>query len=365
MNKEIDYKNNKIYQLDGLKGILACIIAFFWHYNHFAPVKYPFFDVFKPLYMSGRFATDLFFAISGFVVVIGFENKILLGKVLPVEFLERRIKKFLPSVVITTVVTAILQLLTFSISGQTFNSSLEEFSLYNFLLNIFLMQIGYGTDSVTYNLPLWYVSVLLICYILHLLVIATSKTRSELLIFKYYFCFVLGITFTCCKFNISYISQAVGRGILAYFIGVFLAKIYMKKDIIRKKRVGIASFLIAIFSYYYFYNRPIESVVLLVVFDLMVIPVVILMSLFCPIINKILSSYIFRKLGKYSIAIYFWHFPVQILWNLIAVYYNLQINYSSPLIWGAYILSVIIFAFIYDKFIKSSTSIVYRFFIKG
>ena len=53
--------------IDGMKGIGACIIAFFWHYQHFKPQDgSPFFSAFPMSYKYGSFMVELFFMLSGF-----------------------------------------------------------------------------------------------------------------------------------------------------------------------------------------------------------------------------------------------------------------------------------------------------------
>lgn len=66
----------KIKSIDGLKGVAACMIAFVWHYQHFAPqAGYPFYCVFKPFYDYGDSVVEIFFMLSGLGMVLGYEKE--------------------------------------------------------------------------------------------------------------------------------------------------------------------------------------------------------------------------------------------------------------------------------------------------
>ena len=68
--------------LDGLKGIGAFIVAFIWHYQHFSPQNgQPFGKIFGLSYAIGWSMVDLFFILSGFVMMLGYGEKIINKKI--------------------------------------------------------------------------------------------------------------------------------------------------------------------------------------------------------------------------------------------------------------------------------------------
>ena len=63
--------------LNALRFFAAGIIAFVWHYQHFAPEHgSPFASVFRWSYRYGWLMVELFFMLSGFGMFLGYANKI-------------------------------------------------------------------------------------------------------------------------------------------------------------------------------------------------------------------------------------------------------------------------------------------------
>ena len=60
-----------------LRFLAACMIAFFWHYQHFGNnFQYPFSSVFHWSYNYGYLMVELFFALSGFGMFLGYADRI-------------------------------------------------------------------------------------------------------------------------------------------------------------------------------------------------------------------------------------------------------------------------------------------------
>ena len=93
-------------------------------------------------------------------------------------------------------------------------------------------------------------------------------------------------------------------------------------------------------------------------------PAVVLSILFVPVLSKLFSSLVFTYLGKHSLSIYLWHFPIQCLWKVVEALCEIEFNYSESIIWGLYIISVLVPVCIYDKLVGEKRSAIFRLIIR-
>lgn len=176
--------------IDGLKGLFACMIAFVWHYQHFAPQEgSPFYCIFMPFYDMGDRLVEVFFMLSGLGMVLGYEEKIQNGNVTFGEYIIKRIKRLFPLMWLTLFVTLALQCIFLKKTGSTFVYG--NFDVYHFLLNLFGLQNGVLEMQWSFNSPSWYVGVLLWCYVAFFMIVRRTKD-SESLKMKYIIVFLAG-----------------------------------------------------------------------------------------------------------------------------------------------------------------------------
>ena len=94
--KKTDKKEGRLTAIDGMKGIGACIIAFFWHYQHFKPQNgSPFFSVFPVSYKNGFLMVGLFFMLSGFGMMLGYSERVTGHLISFREFIVKRLKRYI------------------------------------------------------------------------------------------------------------------------------------------------------------------------------------------------------------------------------------------------------------------------------
>ena len=130
-----------LYCIDGLKGVCACIIAFIWHYRHFMrPPTAPFFSLFPVMYQYGDKLVELFFALSGFGMMLGYGRKILNHDISFQNYILRRLRKIYPLFFLSTTIVAVLELILHKHTGNFFVYG--NYDLYHFLLNLLLLQNG-------------------------------------------------------------------------------------------------------------------------------------------------------------------------------------------------------------------------------
>ena len=87
----------QITAFDGLRGLGACAIAFFCHYEHFEPEKSPLKAVFPVAYTNGWLAVEMFCMLSGFVMMLGWYDRIREDRVSFSEYMGKRLYRIVIS----------------------------------------------------------------------------------------------------------------------------------------------------------------------------------------------------------------------------------------------------------------------------
>lgn len=173
-----DQKNHLI-GLDGLKALGCIAVAFFWHYQHFGQFSNPpLYKMFFLLYQSGGIAVELFLMISGFTMQMTYAERVSNHQISFGKFIMRRLRKIWPLSMITLISVTILEAWHIHLTGQTF--VVQNFDIYHFVLNCAMLQAGWWENSYSFNTPAWFLSTLLLCYILFYMVNYVVGNRGKL-----------------------------------------------------------------------------------------------------------------------------------------------------------------------------------------
>lgn len=349
--------------IDGLKGISICLIAFVWHYQHFvAPELAPYFNILKVYYLFGDRVVELFFMLSGFGMMLGYGNRIINRNISFSDYIKRRLVRLYPLFVLTTSIVIVLEILIYKNQGMTF--VYPNFDMYHLVLNLLLLQNGAVETGWSFNSPSWVISVLVLIYAIFYFVCYKNGDEK-----KAYYSFgvltLIGATMTLCDARKPMFNSLLGRGLTCFSIGVILYGIYVRRSSFNAIFLGVIFqfFLLAI---YVLMNKQmmeaVGNVPMLVAFG--VAPMIIFCSFSVPYIRTVLSLRPFVFLGKISIAIYLFHFPIQCLLYYINIKY-IDMNYSSRKVWMIYILLTIMVSIIYTFFISKKYESLLLYLIKG
>lgn len=349
---EKENKNDRELCLTGLKGIGACIIAFIWHYWHF-PMSNgaPMYKLFAMLYTRGEYAVELFFMLSGFGIMMGYGRKIVNHEIRFDHYFFKRLNKIYPLFFLTLLIVTMLELVYISKMGETFVYS--NFDIFHFLLNLFCIQDGILGTEWSFNSPSWCISISIFCYIIFYYIAYKSGNRKNV----YYRILVPALLGTyILSGGINYptiMNSLIARGLICFSVGVVLYGIYEKRTLFNSCLMGYILLGIAagiVFSWYFVGEAILGNVQW--VFILGVWPEVILAALFIPWLNRLLQWKPFLLLGSLSLDIYLIHFPIQCGIRILDISCNLQLDYSSKIIWLLYALSVIVASLLYEKILN-------------
>lgn len=334
--------SQRITAFDGLRGLGACAIAFFWHYQHFEPEKSPLKAVFPVAHSYGWLAVELFFMLSGFVMMIGWGNRIREGKTAFSEYLSKRLYRIYPLHFFSLILVVVLESWYIRIVGNPF--VYLEHNLYRFWLNVFCIQTGIIDNEFSCNGPAWFISVVMLMYVIFFLLVKTAKSENWL----YFWMTVLslyGIRLVLSAPGGPLLCKEVGRGLSCFFIGTLLAVGYQKKFFERMRFLVWGGAMVALIAYIALrigWDEKLGDIHLLVI--LCIAPALILAAVYLAPVRFVLNLKPLFLLGKISMGIYLMHFPVQCLWEVINRGFGLGIDYSSEWIWAAYAVSVILVA---------------------
>lgn len=234
MNK----KEGWIPALDGIKGICAFCIAFFWHYRHFILESLPMYSIFKPFYDNGDALTDVFFVISGLVMTMGYESRIINREIGSNKFFLYRAKKIFPTFVFSTIIVAMLQFILLILTGNIFVYPIYSYDLYNLFLNFWGIQYGLVGEVFSFNGPAWYISVLLFCYLIFYISVSCFRNNNDVIAPIYFLIVQIGLAiYKSDQLGLEYIF-VIGRGAAGFFTGSILARMIQRKERLNEKVVG-------------------------------------------------------------------------------------------------------------------------------
>jgi peptidoglycan/LPS O-acetylase OafA/YrhL len=214
----------RLYLLDCLRGIAALsVVLFHWHhfylpYNHegipYVGEQQPFFDQLSFIYLNGGGAVNLFFCLSGFVFFWLYEKQITDGTTSFIEFSLLRFSRLYPLHLTTLLLVAFGQSDYVRLTNTAFVFKFND--AYHFLLNLAFAS-AWGFDQVlSFNGPVWSVSIEVLLYGIFFVVCRQGITRVAML-----FGLSFGVGGVVSTFNLP-----LGNGLACFFIGGLAFRAY-------------------------------------------------------------------------------------------------------------------------------------------
>lgn len=312
---------NRFYSLDVLRGLAAlCIVLAHWGefygfdttkippaYNHqFFTSALVWFDSF------GSNAVDLFFCISGFVFFWLYSNSIYRSKISFAKFAFLRLSRLYPLHLLTLLLVAVMQLYTSSNNQAAIGND----AAYYFLLNLFFVSAWGFDNSLSFNIPIWSVSVEIFLYGIFFIWCRFLPKKLILL-----FALSLASHFVILKLN-----YLIGRGMESFFIGgcalvifekILLSKNWQKFCFFLPVITLAMCFMVLLFTSFYkpldpFYatatvQKLLSNAVIFIVFPMTILSLV-LYETKRGTFGKRLAIF-----GDISYSTYLLHFPLQLI----------------------------------------------------
>ncbi len=322
-------KQRQYYKsFDILKFICAIIIACVYHYQNDFPDVTLFANVpfVNKLSMYGYMLVELFFIISGFLFFVSYFNKIKDNDMNIKTFLKKRYTRLIFVVGITTFIMFILQQVYYLRNGTFWIWGNND--LGNLLLQLVGIQHWLEPNIVSLNNAVWYISVLLLCYIVFFYISKLVVKKKNIFIFL--LPVVVALLVQNYGLNIPFLNYNVTRGLVSFGLGVFLGCLSI--NLKNKKFMSIFSFiaLLIIGLSYIFLGDPIVGD-LLFFLTFIIYPLLILFLISIDNKLKFINNKVTKYLGNLSFGIYLWNLPIQLATILLNQIFKFNFNYNSLL----------------------------------
>lgn len=357
MNQTMDTKG-----IDGLRGIAALGIAIFTHYFLFVPERtYPFYN--RLTYWFWNYASyfvDLFFVISGFIMVFVYRNKIKKAQIGFTDFVKKRLLRFYPLMVFALFCVLFLQLIHLKMTGVFFAyKDIYDNSVLSFLFNLLCLQ---GTTLVasSFNAPSWYLSIVLVMYVLFYIATYTAGRRNMENV-SYMGLLLLGIVIAVKGHETVFLNC---RGLIGFFAGCLtctFCECINRQE--KRKQQAVTGIVFAVFAgvtatgivFGHKVFAPDPQVVL--IYEMVLWPSLVVLAVNMKLLRMVLKNPLFLFLGKISFSMYLIHFPVMVLLENLNLWFSWNLNYTSKKVCLLYVavmmvLSVLCYYFAERKLTK-------------
>ena len=312
----------RIYSLDLLR-VFAIIMIILHHYQQLTGAW------FGGKYSFLRFgvAVEFFFVVSGFLTYKYVENK----EILFPEFIVNKAMRLLPMVTITSISYEAL-LYVFNRVCQTQWPLGNNLTVWGTVLNALGIQAGWGFEDLGVNNPSWYVSVLLLCYVIFYFLVYLSRKKEISVTYLFVGMIFLGVGIANYGIDLPFLNLATARGYYSFFFGLLLARILEGKKITWKWSVPAFVVVVGILVGLKFqYN--IFSDGLFYIMTFIFYPALMVLFLSKPVC-KILDFKFIGTLGEITYDVYLWHVPMilamYVVFRLFSI--NLNLDYIPCLI---------------------------------
>jgi peptidoglycan/LPS O-acetylase OafA/YrhL len=350
---EIMNEVKRLSALDSLRGIAACGVAFFWHYQHFQPKEgFPFQHVAQWFYTYGMSLVDLFFILSGFIFCYVYKDMIAQGKISFNKFSLLRLTRLYPLHVLTLLFVTVMQSVRYLTGQDAFVYKFND--IYHFVLNLFFLQSGWFENGFSFNAPSWSIACEVLAYILFFS-ISYWLHKNKRYIFAYIGMVLLGLFVIKTNANLPLFNGSMARVFVGFFIGCLLYELNLviqTREKIRKPfLIGCFMMLISVTISVSAYGNDLFGNWMLV-HTILIFPIILILVLNVGFLRKSLSIKPLAYLGDISYSIYLWHFPVQIVMKTIDDVMSLQMNYSSKKVFLLVVLITITVSIISYEFVE-------------
>lgn len=335
-----------------LLRFFAAFSVLIWHYQHFwyegtvisssfEISDQPYFSILKIFYTIGYNGVQLFWAISGYIFFYIYFEKIKKYEITSRHFFIKRFSRLYPLHFITLIIMLILQIVSMNIYGDF--QIYPENNFKHFFLNLLFINHWGFQDNISYNGPVWSVSVEIAILIIFFIF---SRFLNTLLMFLA--AAVLLVIFINFDYNIS-------ECIFLFFTGGFL---YLIKSYKKTLKLG--------WFYYYFTTFFLTFLVLIDVLFVDVynfylsklslyikcIFVLLFFTSFDKLIIRLNLQKVCRVLGSWTYASYLIHVPIQLTILNLSIIFNLTVPKESNLFFFSYLLIVFFLSHIVFKVIE-------------
>ena len=210
----------RAYGLDFVKTVATLAIVL----HHYQQIHYAYFEHGINFYygrFDWSFMVELFFSMSGYVMyayVERIQNGLEFGR-----FFIKRYLRFFPLMLISVICGVLVISISETRYGLYWNCRMDSASIIAAALGL------HATTRNTYvNNPLWYIGVLLVCYIVMYCLVRVANRLQIACHILFLIMTGIGVYIYCRGFDLYLVNTRTGRGFIAFFVGLNIAGFFQK-----------------------------------------------------------------------------------------------------------------------------------------
>lgn len=306
MKKNVEYINS-------LKIIGAFIIAFY-HISGVIGIPNNSFSfatsISKTLSSIGYIPVEMFFFISGYLMVYNYSDKI--KKIDFLEYIIKKLGKIYPFLIINIFLCSLFSIIYYN-----------DFNIYQLIYNLFIFQGGYFPGSGDFRIDIagggtWFLTPLFLSYILFFFI--SKYKKEEKALGTYIAIALLSIIALKNNYNYPIVNGYMLRGLLGFFVGSIFSLIIMKYGFrISNFAKAIVLFFIATYVYIIISNQYNNTIDFIIYTDIVFLPCLFLICENIKWIKNILSLTVFKKIAALSMPLFFLNIPVAYFFKTLII----------------------------------------------
>jgi peptidoglycan/LPS O-acetylase OafA/YrhL len=303
---ESPHAANRIHQLDGLRGLLAVFVALFHLQASFSDLP-AFLLRQAPIFLQGWYAVDVFFVMSGFVMLHVYGETFANGVTprLFLNFMWARVVRLYPVHLFALLATMVLLLPMLVAHHELLLAWRGRYSLGTFFASLFMLQSPW-VDYRSWNYPAWSISAEWHAYLVFPLLVLMLRNCSARMSWVL---IGLGVAVPLLLYLPPYeVEQYPTNGLEVLFrvIPLFIVGMALHTIWLRVRRMPAALGWLALLGTLVLLSFP-----ALAPFAVLLVPLLVLSVLRTPWLERRLSTVPLLWLGKISYSLYMMHALIQ------------------------------------------------------
>ena len=304
-------KVKRNYSFDFLK-ILAATGIVFHHFQAITGARYDNFINFSGAWFNWGYLVELFFILSGYFMYHHITT-IQEGGVTLFEWWKKRAVRLLPMCAVTVVAFEIILF----IGNTVLQTKLwgMDVSVWGMITAVFGVQEGWVFRNPVINNSVWYISALMLCYIVFYIVTALSAKLKCNPMYFYVAIILFGIAGGVYGMDFPFWNWQICRGYYAFFFGLLLSA-YINKYGIKVREIVVSFITLALFGALFILSPEYADDHTNYMMTFFVYPALIILFETKPI-QKIFCHKVWGTISAISFEVYLWHLPCMLLMYFI------------------------------------------------
>ena len=294
----------------------------FHHYQQILNIEFESINFYGGKFYFG-YLVEFFFLVSGFLM-FNYIEKIKVGLAFK-DFFIRRIIRLMPLIIIAAISYEILLYIYPKVFGDYFYNLKPDF--WGLIISMLGIQAGWTFENPMINNPMWYISVLILCYIIFYIITKISVLKNYKCVYFYILLIFLGLSIQKNGTDLAFFNSYTARGYYAFFFGLVFSIFFNNYKI--SKFIKILSIFSVVFitfliiRHYSIVERNINYTLTFIYYPALIVTFNI------NIIKKIYSNKLISKIAEISFNVYVWHGVAFLILIILNKIYNLNIRLNS------------------------------------